>query len=96
MIDVKQFAIAHDFNTVAISWSKGRRWNVTVHGQRVGEFGCAFGYGETPDEAASALLKAVRTYRDDAAALAAGDKAAKAARIAKIKAELESLEGSAA
>ncbi len=96
MIDVREFARTHDFNTVSISWARDRRWNVTVHGQNVGEFGCAFGYGDTPDEAASALLKAVRTYRDDAAALAAGDKAAKAARIAKIKAELESLEGTAA
>lgn len=93
MIDVREFAIEHKFDSAYISWNKSGRWNVTVHGNQVGEFGCCFGHGDTPEEAATALLKNVQTYRSDVEAIAAGEEAAKAARIAKIKAELESLTG---
>ena len=96
MINPQDFAREHDFSTAAISWTERGYWIVTVHGKDTGEFGCASSFGDTPKAAAAALLKNVRTYREDVAAIAAGEEAAKAKRIAAIRAELVSLTGQAA
>lgn len=98
MIDPQAIALEHGFDTVEIRWCNvlGGYWGATCHGDNVGEFGCCMADGASPAAAVAAMLKGVKTFREDKAAIAAGDKAAKARRIEKIKAELESLTGEAA
>lgn len=93
MINPQDFAREHKFDTVEIAWTQRGYWMACVHGKGTGEFDCANGRGDTPEAAADDVLKRVRTYREERAALRAGGEDAKAARIAKIKAELESLTG---
>jgi len=95
MICPKQICQEHGFETVEIAWTQRGYWRALAHGKNVGEFGCNNEYGDTPEKAVAGLLKNIRTYREDKAAIAAGDKAAKAKRIQAIKAELASLTGEA-
>lgn len=96
MINPQDIAREHKFETVEIAWTERGYWMACVHGKETGEFGCTNGNGPTPDAAIAQVLKNVRTYREERAALKAGNKDAKAARIAKIRAELEALTGEAA
>lgn len=96
MICPKKICQEHGFTTVEIRWTNRGYWGATAHGKDTGEFGCAQVYGDTPEAAVANLLKEVRTYREDLAAIAAGDVAAKARRIEAIRAELASLTGEAA
>lgn len=96
MICPKKICQEHGFTTVEIKWTNRGYWGATAHGKDTGEFGCAQVYGDTPEAAVANLLKEIRTYREDLAAIAAGDTAAKAKRIEAIRAELASLTGEAA
>lgn len=96
MICPQKVCQEHDFETVEIRWTNRGYWGAAAHGKNVGEFGCANAYGDTPEGAIANLLKKIHTYREDKAAIAAGDKAAKAKRIEAIKTELASLTGGVA
>lgn len=93
MINPQNVCREHGFDTVEIGWAAFKNWRATAHGKDVGEFGCNFGYGATPETALSDLMKNIRVHREDKAAIAAGNREAKAKRIAAIKAELASLTG---
>lgn len=96
MISPEKFGREHGFDSTSLSWRCNGRWSATAHGEDTGEFGCATGYGDTPENAVTDLLDKIRIYRDERAAIADGDEAAKARRIEAIKAELSSLTGEAA
>lgn len=96
MICPQKVCQENGFETVEIRWTNRGYWGATAHGKDTGEFGCAQVYGDTPEGAIANLLKEIRTYREDKAAIAAGNKAAKEKRIASIKAELASLTGETA
>src|SRR3546814_9561809 len=89
MINPKAIALEHKFTTVDVAWHDYGGWVVTVHGRATGEFGCNVGSGADPESALADALNKVRNYREDRAAIAAGNRAAKAKRIADIKARSE-------
>src|SRR3546814_13484470 len=93
MINPKAIALEHKFTTVDVAWHDYGGWVVTVHERATGEFGCNVGSGADPESALADALTKVRNYREDRAAIAAGNRAAKAKRIAYIKAQLASLTG---
>ena len=96
MINPQDIAREHKFETVEIAWTERGYWIACVHGKNTGEFNCNNGRGDTAEEAVSEALKSVRTYREERAAIKAGDKGAKARRVAQLKAELFGLTGASA
>jgi hypothetical protein len=93
MINPKEIAREHRFDTVTVTWTERGYWTVWVHGIDVGPEQCSRGCGNDPDQALADVLRKVRIYREDEALRAIAGKDARSRKIAALKAELASLAG---
>lgn len=59
-------ATTNQFSSVQITYRTGegiRPWGACIHGEGIGAHGCAFGYGDTPQEALSACIASAHAHR---------------------------------
>lgn len=65
-INLPHIATTNQFSSVELSYRVGEGispWGATIHGEGIGQHGCTFGNGDTPQEALNACIASALAHR---------------------------------
>jgi len=66
-INLPHIATTNQFSSVELSYRTEEGispWGASIHGFGIGQYGCTFGYGDTPDEALAAAIASALAHRE--------------------------------